>query len=159
MSTDAEPVTGSLFDERTMLSIRVPDGWTIDVVEPATLRFTPPGDRAAGATMTVQRGSWHKGNVDKLERLIADSAAELERRSQDYRLEREERFLSSSLSLTYVRWYQRRDEDGKLVSHLQALVGDESLYLVNASATEREAPTSLPEFEAILRSIRVIPEE
>ena len=152
----------SLFDARSLLSVRVPDGWSLVVLEPAGFRLSsPPDDGAEGfrSTISFRRDGEARLSVASLEDVAEVSGLDLAAGPNDVTFLREERFLLSSMCPVFARWFERTDPDtGRRFLHLQATIADWHFFAVDAVTIGPQAPERLAQFERILASTRILPE-
>lgn len=152
----------SLLDARSLLSVRVPDGWSLVVLEPAGFRLvSPPEEGAEGfrSTISFQRHGEARLSIAALEAAVEISGLDLAAGPNDVTFRREERFLLSSMCPVFARWFERTDPaTGRRMIHLQATIAAWDFYAVDAVTTGSPAPERLAQFERILGSTRILPE-
>ena len=157
------PPMTPFFNKETMLSILAPEEWTGDLVGDRGFRlFAAPEPRLGyRASMSFERARCQAREVAWLDERASGSDKELRADYQGFELEREDRFHLSCGAAVYARWFGwQAPLPGLRFAQMQALMLDPGrfFYLVNAATLAELAPRMMPVFDAILESIRVIPE-
>lgn len=153
----------SYFNPDLHLSILVPSEWKGQMVNEAQLRllgWPEPRYHDYRPTMSYLYARPQGYGADWLESIIVQSEREMRRDYNQFKLERECRFMLSSGAPTYVRWFIWQDSDSGLrFAQLQSFVraSKMSMYLINAATLEPLKNGHMPIFEAILKSTRIIP--
>lgn len=166
MTTDPGPAgpvprMASLTSRDLLLSILIPVGSELTGDETMLRVALPPGDAADGRrpTFTVRSGVPAEPGEDWFT-AFADGAVVRMPVTVDgfVLLDRQDFVLSSFVCVTAVT-YRRRLPGGDEVSQLQAYLWATSyrMYVVDAATARRREGTDLPVFDAMLRSIRLLP--
>ncbi len=144
------------------ISALIPDSWTVSEPTEHSIRFFAPADaRHDGSvpTFSIALGEPDGFAPDGFADFCDTSVGRLEREIPGFVLRSVERYVLSSFVDVHAVWYAGTwDSDRELVQ-LQALglLDRYHLYLVNAAAPLPLAETYTPVFDAILRSLRVLP--
>lgn len=138
------PVGSGLEGDERMLRVRLPLGGTERRDPTWAIRLGEPEETGEGWFADFR-------NVAVARMTSAVDGFEL--------LGRDDFVLSSFVDVTAVR-YRRRLPDGEVVAQLQAYLWANSyrMYVVDAATATDTEDTVLPVFDAILRSVRLLPE-
>ena len=161
MSADVK--LGAHFAHPTLqVSMLVPDDWTASEVAPNHVRFFGPEHPEADEyrptfSIAVYRPD---GFGDEwFEQFCAASVERLGESYDDFMLRSIDRFPLSSLVDVHATWYDWQAGPDHRSSQLQALIAMDMFrfYLINAATRTELAERYLPVFDAMLRSIRLLP--
>ncbi len=144
------------------ISALIPDSWTVDEPADHSIRFfAPPDARHDGSvpTFSIALGEPDGFAPDDFARFCDASVGRLEEEVPGFVLRSVERYALSSFVDLHTVWYAGTWESDRELVQLQALglLDRYHLYLINAAAPLRMAETYTPVFDAILRSLRVLP--
>ena len=163
--TSAAPRMVSYFSREAQVSVRLPEGWTGEILGPSKFRVFGPVEGEFDdyrSTMSFQRTDLVGDGEAWFEELVANTDANLAREHHEFGRLGEERFTLSSNARAHATWFEWRDEaTGLHFSQLQALIMAESgrITLVNAATLKPLEDSYRPIFDQILRSTRLFTEE
>lgn len=143
-----------------LLSLLAPRGWEVRALDEFNLGlFSDVDDDGHRANITFTMGEPEEPGTAWFERFGRAAAGQLAATLDGYEeLGREEFRLSSRARVVAVT-YRQHAEGADPTSHLQAYVWADSyrMYVVNGATRRETEERDLPLFEAVLRSIRVLP--
>lgn len=150
----------SLTSPDLLLSIRIPVGSDLSG-EPDLLRVAIPVDEVAPRrpTFTIRVGTPDEPGEDWFTAFRDGAVARMPVTVEGFHLlDRQDFVLSSFVDVTAV-YYRRRLPGGDEVSQLQAYLWATSyrMYVVDAATARSRERLDLPLFDAMLRSIRLLP--
>lgn len=157
------PPMTSLFHEGLLISIRAPLGWELEEIagKPMIRLFgkAHPEHDDYRPTMSYMKGQPEGFGEDWLDTFGAAALENLETTYDGFRLLSEERYVSSSFARVLSRTFSwHHQESGMRFHQLQAfmLASPFVMYLVNAATIAPLAEQTMPVFDAILKSTRIM---
>lgn len=157
----AEVSWTSLANADLLLSLRVPLGWEVQVVD--ELRFRVYRDDADAdsyrASVGFVLGEPEEAGPEWFELFCRAVPAELASSAQEYELIDTERFALSTGAQVFAVRARQHATGAPATSQLLAYLWANSyrMYVVDASTLRQHEQRDFPLFEQILRSIRVLP--
>ncbi len=144
------------------ISAIVPDRWTVTEPSEHAVRFLAPPDPdydGSIPTFSIALGEPDGFGPDGFPDFCEVSVERLEQQVPEFTLRSVERFALSSFVDVHAVWYTGRWEPDRRLVQLQALglLDRYHFYLINAAAPLASAERYTPLFDAILRSLRVLP--
>jgi len=154
--------TASFAHEGLGLSILVPEHWEAEELAANQVRFHGPEQAQVDhyrPTLSIVVGEPEGYGTGWFDAFCEQAGERLRNSYTNFVLHRSERYTLSSLVPVNATWFDWEPEPGLHMSQLQALVpvGATRLYLINAATRSECAETFLPVFDAIVRSLRVLP--
>ena len=144
------------------ISALVPDSWTVEEPTEHSIRFFASVDadhHGSVPTFSIALGEPDGFGPDGFADFCAASIDRLEHEMSGFALRAVERYALSSFVDVHAVWYAAAWDSTRELVQLQALglLDRYHLYLVNAAAPLALAERYTPVFDAILRSLRVLP--
>jgi hypothetical protein len=158
-SGPALPRLASLTSVDLALSILIPIGWDVQG-DAEMLRVSGPEVAGRRPTFTIRSGRPEQPGEDWFTAFREQAVARMPDAIPGFvLLDRQDFVLSSFVDVTAVA-YRRSLGGGDEVSQLQAYLWASSyrMYVVDAATGRRSEDADLPLFDAMLRSIRLLPE-
>lgn len=160
-----DPASGTDLESFTStdlhLSMLVPRGWDFEFdASVDRLRFTGPTAGDHCPTFSIRGGAPEAPGEEWFAQFREGAVARMPGAVPGFvLLDRQDFVLSSWVDVTAVQ-YRRDDPSGLKVSQLQAYLWADSyrMYVVDAATARGRETTDLPLFDAMLRSIRLLPE-
>jgi len=144
------------------ISATIPESWTVDEPAEHTIRFFAPVDAShhdSVPSLSVTLGEPEGFGPDGFDDFCEASVERLEKVTPHFALRAVERYALSSFVDVHAVWYAAAWDSTRELVQLQALglLDRYHLYLVNAAAPLALAERYAPVFDAMLRSLRVLP--
>jgi hypothetical protein len=154
--------SGTFTHEMLRISAVVPDTWSVSEIAENHVRFfSPPQEQYDNhrSTFSISRGEPEGFGEQWFQDFCEASLAALARGLSEFELRSVERFTLSSFVDIHAVWYSYTSESGLPFVQLQVLglMDRYNLYLINAATLQPLAETTAPVFDAILRSLRMLP--
>jgi hypothetical protein len=157
----SDPAWASVTNADLLLSVEVPVGWDIDVVDDVRFRVYAERPDADGyrASVGFVLGEPEEPGPEWFARFCAAVPNELARSVEGFQLLSSERFgLSSGADVFEVRARQHA-AGAPATSQLLAYIWANSyrMYVVDAATLGQHEGRDMPVFDRILRSVRILP--
>lgn len=144
-----------------LLSLLAPRGWEPRAQDESTFGvFGDPDEGGYQPNITFLGGAPEQPGVAWFREFVAAAPGQLAATLTDYEeLSTDEFRLSSRAGVSEIR-YRQHAPGAPATSHLQAYVWVDSyrMYLVNAATLRAHESRDLPLFDAVVKSLRVLPE-
>jgi len=152
----------SFAHEGVRISALVPESWGVTELARNHIRFFAPAHQdyqEYQSTFSISLGEPDGFSPDGFGDFCDNSLAHLKEELLGFELRKVERFTLSSFVDIHAVWYNYHPEPELAFAQLQVLglLDRYNLYLINAATLLPLADIYLPDFEAILRSLRVLP--
>jgi hypothetical protein len=144
-----------------LVSLLAPRGWEPMAAGEDTFGvFGDPEDGGYRPNITFLAGEPEQPGVAWFRDLTRDAPGQLEATLTDFEEISTDEFRLSSRAGVFEICYRQHEPGAPATSHLQAYVWVDSyrMYLVNAATLRAHESRDLPIFDAVLRSLRVLPE-
>lgn len=154
--------TASFAHEGLGLSVLVPEHWEAEELAPNQVRFYGLEQAQLAhyrPTLSIAVGEPEGYGTEWFNAFCEQAEERLRNSYTGFALRRSERYMLTSLVPVNAIWFDWEPEPELRMTQLQALipVGATRLYLINAATRSECAETFLPAFDAIVRSLRVLP--
>lgn len=159
MNGGGQPLAG-LASEDLLISVLAPVDWAVEPVAEHQLRLYGPVEETVDyrPTITFTRGEPEGFGEEWFDRFCAGALDRLERQP-GFVIERTERYELSSLAPLHATWYRWEPPGLDAVSQVQASVPASRyrMYLIDAVTLASTGDRDRPLFDAVLRSLRILP--
>lgn len=154
--------TASFAHEGLGLSLLVPEDWEAEELADNQVRFFGPEHADLDgyrSTLSIVVGEPDGFGDAWFDSFCGQALETLRENYEGFELRNVERYQLSSLAPVNAIWYSWEPEPGTRSSQVQALILVDALrmYLINAATREPIADSTLPRFDEVIRSIRVLP--
>ncbi len=155
-----------------LVSANLPDPWEATRIDSVAREgqvsttigmryFAPPQPGLDGyrPTLSITCGEPEGYGEEWFDRFCEGRLENTRKQFDGFTLNRHDRFMLSSLCLADVLWFEWDAEPGLRFTQMQALIQADRyrMYVVNAATRTECGETFLPQFEAVLRSVRILP--